>query len=242
MAPSDSTPPRDGRTSREAGSPPRRSRSACPAPGASQSSRGFLIEGSLSPGDVQRAAEAVLADPVAETFAVRPCGDGREDDGPATVVHVLPKPGVTDPEAESARAILRDLGFAVENVRTIHTYRIEGPADVAAPPGRAASWPTTPSSRPSSAPCPSIGSARGTAYHVPPRRGPDPGDGRRRADAAEQGRPAPPQPRRDADHPGPLRRARPRPDRLRARDPRPDLERALLAQDASGAGSSSRAR
>ena len=50
-------------------------------------------------------------------------------DGPATVVHVLPKPGVTDPEAESALAILRDLGFAVENVRTIRTYRIEGPAD-----------------------------------------------------------------------------------------------------------------
>ena len=41
--------------------------------------------------------------------------------------------------------------------------------------------------------------------------------------------------------PAPFRRARPRPDRLRARDPRPDLERALLAQDACGAGSRSRA-
>ena len=40
----------------------------------------------------------------------------------------------------------------------------------------------------------------------------------------------------------PLPRARPRPDRLRARDAGPDLERALLAQDAAGAGSSSRAR
>ncbi len=99
-----------------------------PGPWHVESSRGFLIEGSLSPGDVQRAAVAVLADPVAETFAVRPCGDGQVGDGPATVVHVLPKPGVTDPEAESARTILRDLGFAVENVRTIHSYRIEGPA------------------------------------------------------------------------------------------------------------------
>lgn len=45
------------------------------------------------------------------------------------LVHVLPKPGVTDPEAESALAILRDLGFGADNVRSIRTYRIEGPDD-----------------------------------------------------------------------------------------------------------------
>ena len=45
---------------------------------------------------------------------------------PGTVVHVLPKPGVTDPEGQSAAAILRDLGFAVDGVRTIRTYRVEG--------------------------------------------------------------------------------------------------------------------
>ena len=39
----------------------------------------------------------------------------------------MPKPGVTDPEAESARALLADLGYPVTNVRTIRTYRIEGP-------------------------------------------------------------------------------------------------------------------
>ena len=38
-------------------------------------------------------------------------------------MHVLPKPGVTDPEAESALRCLRDLGYAVSNVRTIRTYR-----------------------------------------------------------------------------------------------------------------------
>ena len=35
---------------------------------------------------------------------------------------------MTDPEAESALALLRNLGYAVSNVRTIRTYRIEGPA------------------------------------------------------------------------------------------------------------------
>ncbi|MBX6315782.1 MAG: phosphoribosylformylglycinamidine synthase, partial [Isosphaeraceae bacterium] len=50
------------------------------------------------------------------------------DPGPRPfVVHVVPRPGVTDPEAESALAILRDLGFAVVNMRTIRTYRIFGP-------------------------------------------------------------------------------------------------------------------
>jgi phosphoribosylformylglycinamidine synthase subunit PurSL len=52
---------------------------------------------------------------------------GEADVEAMSVVHVLPKPGVTDPEAESARAILHDLGFAVENVRTVRTYRVAGP-------------------------------------------------------------------------------------------------------------------
>src|SRR6185437_10889206 len=65
------------------------------------------------------------ADPVVETFAVRPAGHA--PDGTGTVVHVLPKPGVTDPEGHSAQTVLHDLGFAAENVRTIRTYRVEGP-------------------------------------------------------------------------------------------------------------------
>ena len=38
---------------------------------------------------------------------------GPTGDGAGTVVHVMPKPGVTDPEAESAWRCLRDLGYAV---------------------------------------------------------------------------------------------------------------------------------
>lgn len=89
-------------------------------------SRGFLIEGELSAEDVVRAARAIFVDPVVERFEVRPAREAIANSN--TVVHVLPKPGVTDPEAQSAQAILHDLGFAVDNVRTIRTYQIQGPA------------------------------------------------------------------------------------------------------------------
>ena len=89
-------------------------------------SRGFLIEGTLTAEQVRQAAHSLLVDPLVERSIVRP---GRHDpDGPGTVVHVLPKPGVTDPEGQSAQSLLHDLGFAAENVRTIRTYRIQGPA------------------------------------------------------------------------------------------------------------------
>jgi phosphoribosylformylglycinamidine synthase len=90
-----------------------------------KSSRGFLIEGDLSAAQLERAAREVLVDPVVETYTIAPSGACRGGDG--TIVHVMPKPGVTDPEAESALALLRDLGYAVADVRTIRTYRVEGP-------------------------------------------------------------------------------------------------------------------
>jgi phosphoribosylformylglycinamidine synthase subunit PurSL len=89
-------------------------------------SRGFLIEGALSERELDRATRLVLADPVIETYTIRQIQAGFDD--PGTVVSVMPKPGVTDPEAQSALALLSDLGFAVSGVRTIRTYRIEGPA------------------------------------------------------------------------------------------------------------------
>ena len=96
-------------------------------PWSIRASRGFLIEGAISEAELERAARDVLVDPVVETHTIRPGRAGW--DGPGTVVHVMPKPGVTDPEAESALALLRDLDYAVSNVRTIRTYRIEGPAE-----------------------------------------------------------------------------------------------------------------
>ncbi len=98
-----------------------------PGPWKVAASRGFLVEGSLSRDDLDRAAREVLADPVVEVFTIRPSHEAVN--GAGTLVHVLPKPGVTDPEAESALALLRDIGFGVTGVRTIKSYRLEGPAD-----------------------------------------------------------------------------------------------------------------
>ena len=98
-----------------------------PGPWRISASRGFLVEGSLTRDDLRRAAEVVLVDPVVERFSIRPSHEPL--DGPGTIVHVLPKPGVTDPEGQSAQTILHDLGFDARNVRTIRTYRIDGPAE-----------------------------------------------------------------------------------------------------------------
>src|SRR4051794_5519034 len=94
-----------------------------PGPWRVAASRGFLVEGPLGADDMERAARAVLADPVAETFTIRPCGEDEGEGAPGAVVHVLPKPGVTDPEAQSALSVLRDLGFAADEVRTVRTFR-----------------------------------------------------------------------------------------------------------------------
>ncbi len=93
-----------------------------------RAARGFLVEGQLGRAEVERAAQAVLVDPVVETYSIHV--GGANEGGTGTVVHVLPKPGVTDPEAESALALLRDLGYDVEGVRTIHTFRIVSPREV----------------------------------------------------------------------------------------------------------------
>jgi phosphoribosylformylglycinamidine synthase len=96
-------------------------------PWSIRASRGFLVEGEISQAELQRAAREVLIDPVVETPIVRTSRS--EDHATASVVHVLPKPGVTDPEAESALALLTDLGYHATNLRSIRTYRIDGPAD-----------------------------------------------------------------------------------------------------------------
>jgi phosphoribosylformylglycinamidine synthase len=95
-------------------------------PWSVKTGRGFLIEGRISAAELEQAARDVLVDPVVETHSIGPAtaiGDGR-----GTLVHVMPKPGVTDPEAESALALLRDLGYEVSQVRTIRSYRLDGPA------------------------------------------------------------------------------------------------------------------
>jgi phosphoribosylformylglycinamidine synthase len=101
--------------------------SGLPGPWSIRAARGFLVQGDISHARLEEAARAVLVDPVVETHSIHLAS--APADGAGTIVHVMPRPGVTDPEAESALALLSDLGYPVENVRTIRSYRIQGPSD-----------------------------------------------------------------------------------------------------------------
>ncbi len=99
-----------------------------------RSARGFLLQGSLDDQQVTRLTRALLADFVVETPLSAPVGDpllaAAPADGEAAadwhLLHVLPKPGVTDPVAESVLATAADLAIPVEAVRTLKKYWIAG--------------------------------------------------------------------------------------------------------------------
>ena len=89
---------------------------------------GWLIEGDLSRSDVERLAAAVLTDPVTETFTVAEAGDAAltavtaDAAGLPTVLHVLPRAGVTDPAAETAQEACGFLGLRPSAVRSVRKY------------------------------------------------------------------------------------------------------------------------
>ena len=83
---------------------------------------GYLIQADLDQAQVTRLARELLADEVVERFVVAPAGDAaldRPPDGQQRVVHVLPKPGVMDPVAQSALAAIADFNMQAEAVRTL---------------------------------------------------------------------------------------------------------------------------
>jgi len=90
---------------------------------------GWLVEGDLPRSDVERLAADLLVDPVTERFAILELtGAAGADAGTPPdaalplAVHVLPKPGVTDPAAESAKEAMRLLGLAPTAVRSVRKY------------------------------------------------------------------------------------------------------------------------
>jgi phosphoribosylformylglycinamidine synthase len=91
------------------------------------SARGFLIQGELDRGQIERIADELLADRVVERPVVAPVGDAalaRLPAGRAHWIHVLPKPGVMDPVAQSAMEAIADLGIRAEAVRTLKKYAV----------------------------------------------------------------------------------------------------------------------
>ena len=95
-----------------------------------RTARGFLIQsGAHSPELTQAQAEKIsrelLCDAVVERAVVGKAGDKTLLQAPVgyeRLVHVLPKPGVMDPVAQSVLAAIADLGIKVDAVRTLKKY------------------------------------------------------------------------------------------------------------------------
>ncbi len=89
------------------------------------SARGYLVQGSFDRQAIERAAAGLLVDAVVERAVVAPLGDRALIEPPAglpRLVHVLPKPGVMDPVAQSTQQALENLGLKAEAVRTLQKY------------------------------------------------------------------------------------------------------------------------
>ena len=87
--------------------------------------RGYLVQGDLSAEQVNRIAAELLADTVVERTVVASASDAiltEPPEGAKHLVYVLPKPGVMDPVAMSAKQAIADFGIEAEEVRTLKKY------------------------------------------------------------------------------------------------------------------------
>ena len=90
---------------------------------------GYLVDGDLDRDQIQQLSERLLADTVVESAVVGEVGAAELSQPPISggqVVHVLPKPGVMDPVALSARQAMIDLGTPAREVRTLRKYWVNG--------------------------------------------------------------------------------------------------------------------
>ena len=95
--------------------------------------RAFLLEGDLDAAAANRLAKELFADSIVERTIIAPVGDpqlgrhptcGKAPSG--TLVHVLLKPGVMDPVAQSALAAIAEFGVDAQAVRSLHKYWLSG--------------------------------------------------------------------------------------------------------------------
>jgi phosphoribosylformylglycinamidine synthase subunit PurSL len=87
---------------------------------------GYLIQGNLNHEQAQRLARELLVDGVVEAVRVAAPDEALWNEPPSEKhrhqVHVLPKPGVMDPVAQSTLAAIIASGFSAEAVRTFRSY------------------------------------------------------------------------------------------------------------------------
>ena len=105
------------------------------------SARGYLIQGDLDRAAVERIAAELLSDPLVERTVIAEAGAPRLTELPpsgtppadaptdAVWIHVLPKPGVMDPVAQSAKEAIADFGIHIDIVRTLRKYAVAGLPD-----------------------------------------------------------------------------------------------------------------
>ncbi len=100
--------------------------------------RGYLVQGDLNQQSANALASALLGDGITERTVVAMVGQDELAKPPgfsalpahSTLVHVLPKPGVMDPVAQSAADAANDSGWSVDAIRTLRKYWLpELPAD-----------------------------------------------------------------------------------------------------------------
>lgn len=90
---------------------------------------GYLIEGTLNRDEVQQLARELLADAIVERTVVGEVGEeqlNQSPNGTGRLVHVLLKPGVMDPVADSTLQAIRDFQLDAAGVRTLRKYWLEG--------------------------------------------------------------------------------------------------------------------
>ena len=89
--------------------------------------RGYLVQGDITAEQIDRLATGLFSDQVVESVHVAQVGDESLCEAPAgceQLLHVIRKPGVMDPVAQSAERAIRDMGVSVTAVRTIRKYWI----------------------------------------------------------------------------------------------------------------------
>ena len=89
------------------------------------SASGYLIQGPLEQAHVERLARELFSDAVIERPVIGQIGAAILSQPPlagAMLVHVLPKPGVMDPVAQSVQSAIADFGFSVDAVRTLRKF------------------------------------------------------------------------------------------------------------------------
>ena len=93
-----------------------------------QAGYGYLIQGKITQDQAQCLARQLLVDQVVQQHQVgRPGEEKLNSHGSGyQLLHVLPKPGVTDPEAETTRIAALKLGFDAQAVRTFRQFKILG--------------------------------------------------------------------------------------------------------------------